>query len=150
MVYSGGCQCGAVRFKVASSLGEASICHCRMCQKAFGSWGAAFVAVDKASLTWTRGAAAEFRSSAIVNRGFCAGCGTPLYMHEHGDNQIELAIGSLDTPGAIQKISRESGVESKLHWFAQLHNLPAETTAESRTAADMLQLKSLQHPDHDT
>ncbi|HET7714155.1 MAG TPA: GFA family protein, partial [Bauldia sp.] len=31
--FTGGCQCGAVRFRVAA-LGRASICHCRMCQKA--------------------------------------------------------------------------------------------------------------------
>ncbi|MBN8931604.1 MAG: GFA family protein [Rhizobium pusense] len=30
--FSGGCQCGAVRFH-AGKLGRASICHCRMCQK---------------------------------------------------------------------------------------------------------------------
>ena len=35
--HSGGCQCGAVRFHVAR-LGRPSICHCRMCQKAFGGF----------------------------------------------------------------------------------------------------------------
>ncbi|MEQ8373768.1 MAG: GFA family protein, partial [Roseibium aggregatum] len=33
-IHTGGCQCGALRFKVEGPLGEASICHCRMCQKA--------------------------------------------------------------------------------------------------------------------
>ena len=32
--YTGGCQCGAVRFRVAGPLRHASICNCRMCQKA--------------------------------------------------------------------------------------------------------------------
>ena len=36
-VHEGGCQCGAVRFSVGR-LGRGSICHCRMCQKAFGSF----------------------------------------------------------------------------------------------------------------
>ncbi len=35
--FTGGCQCGAVRF-ACESLGRASLCHCRMCQKAFGSY----------------------------------------------------------------------------------------------------------------
>ncbi len=34
---SGGCQCGAVRFR-GSRFGRSSICHCRMCQKAFGGF----------------------------------------------------------------------------------------------------------------
>ena len=34
---TGGCQCGNVRFR-ARLLGRGSICHCRMCQKAFGGF----------------------------------------------------------------------------------------------------------------
>ena len=34
---TGGCQCGAVRYRT-ESLGRPSICHCRMCQKAFGAF----------------------------------------------------------------------------------------------------------------
>lgn len=30
--YSGGCQCGAVRFHVRGELTDCSICHCRMCR----------------------------------------------------------------------------------------------------------------------
>ena len=42
-IYTGGCQCGAVRFRVEGALGDASVCHCRMCQKAFGNFYAALV-----------------------------------------------------------------------------------------------------------
>ena len=97
-VFTGGCQCGAVRYRIDGALGRAGICHCRMCQKAFGSWGAALVSVPVARLTWTRGQPAAFRSSAIVARGFCAQCGTPLHMKEDGDPNYEIAIGSLDSP----------------------------------------------------
>ncbi len=64
--FSGGCQCGAVRFRVEGEPGRASVCHCRMCQKAFGNFGAALVSVPQARVTWTRGTPGEFRSSAIV------------------------------------------------------------------------------------
>lgn len=149
MAYTGGCQCGAVRYLIEGALGDASICHCRMCQKAFGSWGAALVNVEMAHFKWTKAAPATFRSSAIVARGFCEKCGTPLFMHEDGDPHIEVAIGTLDNPNAIQPLSRQSGVESKVAWFDHMHKLSAENTADYRSPEDLLNLKSRQHPDHD-
>ncbi len=77
-IYTGGCQCGAVRFRVEGALGDASVCHCRMCQKAFGAFYAPLVSVRGARLDWTRGQPKYFRSSNHVKRGFCADCGTPL------------------------------------------------------------------------
>jgi len=50
-----------------------------MCQKAFGNFGAALVSVPAASVAWTRGSPAQFRSSAIVARGFCDRCGSPIF-----------------------------------------------------------------------
>jgi hypothetical protein len=146
---SGGCQCGAIRYRIDGPLGSAGICHCRMCQKAFGSWGAALVSVPVSSLTWTRGEPSEFRSSAIVARGFCADCGTPLYMMEDGFPYWEIAIGTLDDPGAAPP-DHQVGVESELPWFATLHTLPRRRTDEDRSPDDLAKLKSFQHPDHDT
>jgi hypothetical protein len=121
-----------------------------MCQKAFGSWGAALVSVPLANFAWTRGAPSEFRSSAIVARGFCQNCGTPLYMLEDGDAHIELAIGAFDQPEKVGPPTTQVGVESRLSWFNDMHKLPESTTAEDRTPEDLAKLKSLQHPDHDT
>jgi hypothetical protein len=148
-VFTGGCQCGAVRYRVNGPLGKAGICHCRMCQKAFGSWGAALVSVPVTQLNWTRGRPAEFRSSAIVARGFCAQCGTPLHMKEDGDPVYEIAIGTLDDPEKAAPTD-QAGVEAELSWFKSLSGLPAHRTEEYRTPADMTKLRSLQHPDRDT
>lgn len=149
-VKTGGCQCGALRYRVEGPLGDASICHCRMCQKAFGSWGAALVSVPFANFQWTRGKPGIFRSSSIVGRGFCAACGTPMFMREDGDSNIELAIGTLDNPTDIQPLSRQSAVESRLPWFSTMHSLPDERMTDYRTAEDLVKLKTFQHPDHDT
>jgi len=35
--WTGGCQCGAVRYQLLTPPEHASICHCRMCQKASGT-----------------------------------------------------------------------------------------------------------------
>ena len=146
---SGGCQCGTVRYRFSGSPGEAAICHCRMCQKAFGSWGAALVPMAAAQLTWTRDAAAEFRSSSIVSRGFCRYCGTPLYMREDGDPNFEIAIGTLDEPNAVTPVE-QTGVESELIWFKALADLPRRTTGAGASVDYLARLATHQHPDHDT
>ena len=146
---SGGCQCGAIRYRIVLPLAQAGFCHCRMCQKAFGNWGAPLVPVPDERLTWTRGTPGEFRSSAIVARGFCRDCGTPLYMKEDGDPRYEIAMGTLDNP-ELAPPSHQVGIESELSWFGTLANLPRKRTEDDRTPEDLKRLKSLQHPDHDT
>ncbi len=147
---SGGCQCGAVRYHVKGKLGDASICHCRMCQKAFGSWGAVLVTVPLARLNWTRGEPAIFKSSPIVDRGFCAACGTPLFMFEKGDSNIDLALGTLDNPNIVPQLTSQIGVESKVAWFDSMRDLPQSSTEQTRSPTELAKLKTLQHPDHDT
>ena len=146
---TGGCQCGAIRYRIEGPLGPAGFCHCRMCQKAFGSFGAPLVSVPRAKLSWTRGEPAAFRSSAVVVRGFCRDCGTPLFMLEDGWPVYDIAIGSLDDPSSAAP-DRVVGVESKLAWADRLPSLPAHSTQEDRTPEDLAKLTSRQHPDHDT
>jgi hypothetical protein len=121
-----------------------------MCQKAFGNFGAALVSVPVHCLEWTRGQPSVFRSSPIVDRGFCSACGTPLFMREDGDPNYEISIGSLDDPNAIAPMKSQVGIESRVQWFDSMPTLPERTTEEDRTAEDLERLKSLQHPDHDT
>jgi len=148
-IATGGCQCGAVRYRVEGPLGHAGFCHCRMCQKAFGSFGAPLVSVPHAQFRWTRGEPAVFLSSPIVQRGFCRDCGTPLFMLEDGHGVIEIAIGSLDDP-AIAPPDHVVGIESKLDWADKLPGLPARSTGQDRTPEDLAKLTTRQHPDHDT
>jgi hypothetical protein len=98
---TGGCQCGAVRFRVEGEPGRASICHCRMCQKAFAGPFGALVTVKVADLTWTRGAPSRFQSSDVVQRGFCAACGTPLTFEWSAD-KIDLAVFAFDDPSRVE------------------------------------------------
>jgi hypothetical protein len=150
MIITGGCQCGNIRYRFVGELGKASICHCRMCQKAFGSWGAALVDMKLSDFTWTRGTPGVFRSSSIVSRGFCADCGTPLFMHDDDDADIEIAIGTLDRPNDIPPLSKQSAVESRVNWFMTMHNLPEERMQDYRSPEEMQKLATRQHPDHDT
>ncbi len=146
---SGGCQCGNLRYSFTGHLGKASICHCRMCQKAFGSWGAALVDMAIAEFKWTRGKPAIFRSSSIVSRGFCKDCGTPMFMRDDDDPDIEIAIGTLDDPNDIPALSKQSAVESRVNWFMTMHTLKEERLQDYRSPEELVRLRSLQHPDYD-
>jgi hypothetical protein len=143
--FTGGCQCGAVRF-ACESLGRASLCHCRMCQKAFGSYFAPLASAE--GLTWTRGAPKHFQSSNVVRRGFCSDCGTPLTYEYPGG--VELALGAFDDPAALPPVI-QMGLESRMPFFADLAALPTRTPAEQEKVAGFYaSVVSHQHPDHDT
>ena len=149
MSITGGCQCGAVRFRVDGELGEASICHCRMCQKATGGLFGPYVSVTGGELAWTRGAPKRFQSSNKVHRGFCADCGTPLSYEFDGAAHIGLAIGALDRPGEV-RLSEQLGSKARVPYFADLAGLPEHAEDEPRAAAHLASIVSYQHPDHDT
>jgi hypothetical protein len=149
MSFTGGCQCGAVRFRVDGELGEASICHCRMCQKATGGFFGPYVSVPRIEqLTWTRGDRRRFRSSNKVHRGFCGDCGTPLTF-EFGDSHVGLAIGAFDNPAEIRP-TEQLASDAVVPYFPELAGLPVHAADEPRAAAHLASVVSYQHPDHDT
>ncbi len=148
VVHTGGCQCGGVRFRVEGALGDASVCHCRMCQKAAGNFYLPLVSVRQAKLIWTRGEPKRFQSSNAASRGFCGDCGTPL-TYEAPDG-VALTIAAFDRPeGIVPTI--QWGIEAKLPYVDQIPQLPGEDTMADQDAVSFLaHLVSYQHPDHDT
>lgn len=145
---TGGCQCGAVRYAISGPFENPHICHCRMCQKAFGNYFAALVGARKADFTWSRGTPAYFRSSSAVERGFCRDCGTPLSFAYDDSARIAVSIGSLDNPDAVMP-AVQYGLEGQRPAFAILHSLPGTRTEDDIPAEAMERLKSRQHPDKD-
>ena len=143
---TGGCQCGAVRFS-AKRLGRATICHCRMCQKAYGGFFGPLV--TGFGVEWTRGAPAWFQSSNKVKRGFCSQCGTPL-AYDFGASAIELSIGAFDDPELATPVLQVNP-QDKLSFFDSLTSLPTRQPGDNAKADAFLDgIVSHQHPDHDT
>jgi hypothetical protein len=147
---TGGCQCGAIRFRAASLLDNPHVCHCRMCQKAGGNFFMALVGVPLTDFAWTRGQPAAFKSSDLVERGFCADCGTPLFFR-HAENQhISMAIGAFDDPDAIP-LAFQLGMEGRLPQVDQLADLKDfGATEDAIPEAAAIKASNRQHPDHDT
>jgi len=95
-IYTGGCHCGAVRFRVTGPVGKILICHCYDCRRTAGlSWAGIDAALDRfdlvkdASLKW-------YDSSAIAKRGFCGDCGASLFYQLHTASVIAIAPGMFD------------------------------------------------------
>ncbi|MBP1850794.1 GFA family protein [Rhizobium halophytocola] len=149
--HSGGCQCGAIRYRIAGELSYPHICHCRMCQKAGGNYFMAFAGTRAEDMLVMRGEPKWFRSSEPCGRGFCGDCGTPLFFRTAGSPYISVTIGSLDKPGAVTPVA-QNGTESRASQFDALFSLPESPTDRSALPGGDAGIlaSNRQHPDHDT
>ena len=137
--FAGGCQCGALRYRVSAGPAKDSVCHCRMCQRATGNAFAPLVEVPADRVRWT-GTPAEWASSSIAWRGFCPTCGTPLY-YRSGDT-IEFMAGTLAPRTAFDPVYNTS-VESRVGWLGTLTHGPSKTTDPALAAG----VRSYQAPE---
>jgi hypothetical protein len=70
--WTGGCQCGAVRYRLLTPPEHVCICHYRMCQKASGQPFMAFASVRYEDLRWTTGAHRSSRAQTSRSGPFAA------------------------------------------------------------------------------
>jgi len=146
--WTGGCQCGAVRYELLAPPEHASVCHCRMCRRASGQPFMAFARVTNENLRWTRGRPSIFRSSNIVERGFCSGCGTPLTYRRLESGTVSVTIGSLDDPEPARPVV-QFGVEGKLSWTRGLDQLPVKRTEDWMRENRIAHIYSRQYAAHE-
>ncbi|MGD9477108.1 GFA family protein [Shinella sp. G-2] len=143
-VRTGGCQCGAVRFRIKGGLGRPSICHCRMCQKQFGGFFGPLVTA-KGETEWTRDEPTYFQSSINIARGFCKQCGTPLtYKHPGG---LEIAIGAFDDRSDLAP-QIQVNYDARLPWVETIFAAPVHDDPDYYSQQE--KIISFQHPDHET
>ena len=148
---TGGCQCGAVRYRVTAPPVGVHVCHCRMCQKAVGGPFAVICPVLKTEFEVTRGAMSYFWSSDIARRGFCSACGTPMTFEYPHVPDLGLLVGTFDHPEAVAP-EVQYGIESRVPWYGNLPSLPGDrpTYADDPAMLARISGSNHQHPDHDT
>lgn len=118
--FTGGCQCGAVRYTVAAGTGKVNVCFCDMCKRATGSPVPSFISVPRERVVW-KGEPAVYASSEVATRGFCADCGTPLYYAGNESSTWGLTAGSADVvlpPDLVFYYDQHP------EWLTSLDNLP--------------------------
>jgi hypothetical protein len=147
IVLTGGCQCGAIRYRLDAVPSGTHVCHCRMCQKASG--GPFIASVLTSSFTLTRGILSVFKSSEIAERGFCAACGTPLTYRSLPGAFVTVTLGSLDNPESVAPVT-QYGAESRVSWLAAAMAAPETALSDWFKRKGIASVGSHQHPDRET
>lgn len=92
---TGGCLCGAVRYKVTAAPVRVGLCHCGTCQKNTGSPYFAFAVFPRAAVM-IEGTLKDVFAPTLARR-ICPECGT-LVALEFQPTEIDLSLGSFDSP----------------------------------------------------
>lgn len=129
-IFTGGCLCGEVRYRITSAPVEALYCHCRMCQRAHGAPVVAWLTVPLANCEVTAGNPVAHRSSAKAIRHFCGACGTPLtWRAVDNPRLVDISIATLDNPDAVEP-TLHVWTDSQIAWFEIADHLPRYPTNE--------------------
>lgn len=122
--FTGGCLCGATRFRVDGTPTNRCYCHCRSCRLASGAPFVAWATFPTSGFEVVRGQAAQHASSPEVTRGFCAACGTTIsYQHQDRPGELDVALAVLDDAGDIPP-ECHIWASQKLPWVVLEDGLP--------------------------
>ncbi len=107
--YTGGCQCGAVRYEITAEPLTLYACHCTDCQKQSASaFGMTFRIKDE-SLEITKGTTREWHTVADSGNEkvahFCGDCGTRLYnAPARHPGALSIKAGTLDDTSWLKPV----------------------------------------------
>jgi hypothetical protein len=123
-VLEGGCQCGAVRYRIAGEPVLAALCHCSMCRRANAAPAVAWAMYEQAQVAFLAASPAVYESSPGSRRGFCARCGTQIsFTADYIPGLIDITIGSLDQPERVPP-SLHYWESRRLPWLQLVDGLP--------------------------
>jgi hypothetical protein len=120
-IHTGGCACGALRYRVHGKPAFGVVCHCKFCQRRLASAFAIIATFDEKSVEFTQGKLAECEHRSDVSgrwlkMNFCPGCGTTVsHTAEIRPGMRSIAAGTFDDPNWFT-IDRHIWVQSKQPW----------------------------------
>ncbi len=152
---TGGCLCGAVRFRLFGPLRDIVNCHCGQCRRSHGNF-AAYTRVKRAAFTFDeRQGLRWFNSSDRARRGFCRHCGASLFWERTDGQTISIAAGCLDQPSGLKTTQDifvsdkgdfyelAAGTKVTLHGgLSEEENVTSGIAAGGQAPADMSDLRS--------
>jgi hypothetical protein len=101
VLYTGGCQCGKVRYEIRAEPLTLYLCHCKECQKQSSSAFGMSLTVPRDAVAIVQGQLKAWTRKADSGREvicwFCGDCGTRI-LHDRSYNRetINIKAGTLD------------------------------------------------------
>src|SRR3989338_5772250 len=117
--YTGGCQCGNIRYTLKGKPTNPHFCHCHMCQRFSGAPVVAWVDLPLSSLSYKGNKPVLYRSSKKAQRGFFPKCHSQLFALDDGSDMVCMTIATMDKPNLI-KPEYDSFKESSPSWMKSI------------------------------
>ena len=131
MAYTGGCQCGAVRYEAEGEVAHHALCHCADCRASAGAPAVAWMAFKSGDFRITKGETVAFNSSGASIRHFCGTCGTGLFFfnEEFLPGIVDIQSATLDdaedhAPGAQVQAAERLGYMADLSKLPEFERFP--------------------------
>lgn len=126
MELTGGCQCGALRYRVTGEPLRSALCHCTDCRKSAGAPMVGWAAFAEEDFAIEQGEATTHNSSGASLRSFCPSCGTGVYFRnaEMLPGIVDIQTATLDDPDAVPP-TVQIQVAERIGWMETAHALPA-------------------------
>ena len=104
---AGKCHCGGVRYEITGPVRQVVECHCESCRRLTGSvWHATGARLADVTINDDGGMLNWYRSSELVERGFCRTCGSTMFFRRDGGDTITITAGTLDQPTGLKLMMR--------------------------------------------
>lgn len=128
---TGGCQCGAVRYRIAGLPPVVYACHCRECQKQSASAFGMSLPVARSDFhvdgdlkSWERDTDLGSRTRCF----FCSACGSRVYhASNRSPDRVTVKAGSLDDTSGLQPVAH-IWVSRKQPWVIIPASVPTHPT----------------------
>lgn len=118
--YTGGCQCGQIRYEIRAEPLTLYACHCKECQRQSSSAFGMSMTVSREAVVvlqgqpkaWTR----EADSKRSVRCFFCGDCGTRLFhQRDRHPTVMNIKAGTLDDTSGLNPVGH-LWTRSKQSW----------------------------------
>ena len=125
MTAEGGCQCGAVRYRIDGEPAHVALCHCADCQASSGAPMVGWLAVTEGQFTQLSGAVSTYVGKTGSERQFCPTCGTGLFFRnaQFLPGIVDIQSVTLDDAADFPPGAQIQCAE-RLEWMTQLDQMP--------------------------